>query len=95
MAIDYIFANEDELSSIELSASTDAQSSSKNDLVRDGSEKYKLFALISHMGNSTTCGHYVSHVLKYDRWVIFNDDKVAISENPPKDLAYLYLYKRL
>jgi len=28
------------------------------------------------------------------RWVIFNDRKVAQSETPPKELAYLYLYKR-
>lgn len=28
------------------------------------------------------------------RWVIYNDRKVAVSENPPRDLAYLYFYKR-
>ena len=33
--------------------------------------------------------------LKDGRWVIFNDEKVAQSENPPRDLAYLYLYRRL
>lgn len=29
------------------------------------------------------------------RWVIFNDRKVALSEKPPKELGYLYLYKRV
>ena len=28
------------------------------------------------------------------RWTIFNDEKVAESEEPPKDLGYLYFYKR-
>lgn len=56
---------------------------------------YKLVAFISHMGTSTQVGHYVCHILKDDRWVIFNDSKVAISQNPPKDLGYLYLYKRV
>lgn len=56
---------------------------------------YKLVAFISHMGTSTQVGHYVCHILKEDRWVIFNDSKVAISQNPPKDLGYLYLYKRV
>jgi len=29
------------------------------------------------------------------RWVIFNDEKVAESESPPKDLAYIYFYRRI
>ncbi|CAG9561713.1 unnamed protein product [Danaus chrysippus] len=62
---------------------------------RDGPEKYKLIAFISHMGTSTMVGHYVCHILHEGRWVIFNDNKVALSENPPKDLGYLYLYERL
>jgi len=61
----------------------------------DGPGKYQLVAFISHMGTSTMCGHYVCHILKDDRWVIFNDSKVALSEKPPKDLAYLYLYRRV
>ncbi|KAL5289705.1 USP5 family protein [Megaselia abdita] len=62
---------------------------------RDGSSKYKLVAFISHMGSSSHAGHYVCHILKDDKWVIFNDNKVAISQNPPKDLGYLYMYKRI
>lgn len=37
---------------------------------------YKLVGFISHMGTSTMVGHYVCHLLKEDRWVIFNDEKV-------------------
>ncbi|UJR35555.1 hypothetical protein I4U23_028308 [Adineta vaga] len=61
---------------------------------RDGTGKYRLMAFISHIGNHPSSGHYVAHILKDGRWVIFNDENVALSEHPPKDLAYLYLYKR-
>lgn len=47
------------------------------------------------MGTSTMSGHYVAHILKDNRWLIFNDENVAVSENPPKALAYLYLYERI
>lgn len=57
--------------------------------------EYKLVAFISHMGTSTMVGHYVCHIKKEGRWVIYNDEKVALSEHPPRDLAYLYLYQRL
>jgi len=56
---------------------------------------YELAAFISHMGTSTNVGHYVCHIKKDDRWVIFNDEKVALSENPPMELGYLYLYRRV
>ena len=57
--------------------------------------EYKLVAFISHMGTSTMVGHYVCHILKDKRWVIYNDEKVALSEHPPTDLAYMYLYQRV
>uniref|UniRef100_A0A915NYB9 Ubiquitin carboxyl-terminal hydrolase n=1 Tax=Meloidogyne floridensis TaxID=298350 RepID=A0A915NYB9_9BILA len=63
--------------------------------VRNGSGQYKLCAFISHMGSSPHSGHYVAHVKRDDGlWYIFNDEKVAISQNPPKSLGYLYMYKR-
>lgn len=40
--------------------------------------EYKLVGFISHMGTSTMVGHYVCHLLKNNRWVIYNDDKVCI-----------------
>jgi uncharacterized UBP type Zn finger protein len=57
--------------------------------------EYQLIAFISHMGTSAMTGHYVCHVWKDGRWVIFNDNKVAESITPPKDLAYMYFYRRL
>jgi len=63
--------------------------------VRSG--RYKLFAFITHMGKNTDSGHYVAHikvpVQGEEKWVIFNDMKVALSQDPPKDMAYLYFYR--
>lgn len=62
----------------------------------DGQPKlYQLKAFISHMGTSTMSGHYVCHIRKDDNWYIYNDNKVAISENPPKQFGYLYFYERI
>ena len=61
----------------------------------NGEPRYELVGFISHMGGSVHAGHYVVHVKKNDRWLIYNDNKVLLSEKPPKDLGYLYLYKRI
>ncbi len=42
----------------------------------DGPGTYRLVGIVSHMGGSTACGHYVAHAVKEGRWVIFNDEKV-------------------
>ena len=61
----------------------------------DSNTEYRLKAFISHMGTSTDVGHYVCHILRDGRWVIYNDEKVAESKTPPRDLAYVYLYERV
>lgn len=61
----------------------------------DGQGRYRLLGLVSHIGTSTHCGHYVAHINKEGRWVIFNDDKVGISKNPPIDMGYLYFFERI
>lgn len=98
-AVDWIFSHAEELDNamqIDVSLNTCPQSHNSNAAnFRDGNGRYQLVAFISHMGTSTMCGHYVCHILKDNRWAIFNDSKVALSETPPKDLAYMYLYKRL
>uniref|UniRef100_A0A2K5D6T3 Ubiquitin carboxyl-terminal hydrolase 13 n=1 Tax=Aotus nancymaae TaxID=37293 RepID=A0A2K5D6T3_AOTNA len=63
--------------------------------VKDGPGTYELFAFISHMGTSTMSGHYICHIKKEGRWVIYNDHKVCASERPPKDLGYMYFYRRI
>jgi ubiquitin carboxyl-terminal hydrolase 5/13 len=85
-AMDWIFSHQDELDNVTSPAPPE---------FRDGDGKYKLVAFISHMGTSTMVGHYVVHILKDGHWVIFNDNKVSLSEHPPKDLGYMYLYERL
>jgi ubiquitin carboxyl-terminal hydrolase 5/13 len=61
----------------------------------DGSNgEYTLVGFISHIGRNTSSGHYVCHIKKNGRWVIFNDDKVALSEEPPLGAGYLYFYRR-
>ena len=57
--------------------------------------EYRLFAIISHMGTSTSCGHYVCHIRKGEEWVIFNDRKVARSVNPPIQSGYVYVYQSI
>ena len=62
--------------------------------LKDGDGIYVLDGLISHIGKHTGSGHYVCHLKKNGNWVIFNDEKVALSESPPIQHAYIYLFKR-
>uniref|UniRef100_UPI003AAB5D15 ubiquitin carboxyl-terminal hydrolase 5 isoform X4 n=1 Tax=Centroberyx gerrardi TaxID=166262 RepID=UPI003AAB5D15 len=101
-AVDWIFSHLDDLESMDVSeggrSAGDSEGSREpppGPRVRDGPGKYELFAFISHMGTSTMCGHYVCHIKKDQQWVIFNDQKVCASEKPPKDLGYLYFYRRV
>uniref|UniRef100_A0A665VK07 Ubiquitin carboxyl-terminal hydrolase n=1 Tax=Echeneis naucrates TaxID=173247 RepID=A0A665VK07_ECHNA len=100
-AVDWIFSHLDDLESMDVSeggrsaAESEGREPPPGPRVRDGPGKYELFAFISHMGTSTMCGHYVSHIKKDQQWVIFNDQKVCASEKPPKDLGYLYFYRRV
>ncbi|RWS24394.1 ubiquitin carboxyl-terminal hydrolase 5-like protein [Leptotrombidium deliense] len=97
-AIDWIFCHQEEFATqmdVDSGVECIAAAAAAAPEFSDGSEKYKLVAFISHMGNSTLCGHYVCHIFKDGKWVIFNDNKVAVSEKPPKHLGYLYLYKRI
>lgn len=60
----------------------------------DGEPRYELMGFSSHLGNNTSCGHYVAHIRKEGRFVLFNDSKVAVSKTPPTDLGFLYVYRR-
>ncbi|XP_027194860.2 ubiquitin specific protease 5 [Dermatophagoides pteronyssinus] len=125
-AIEWYFSNEHQIDSIEreelakqaqMNASSTDNQQQQQQTTRDGVGRYELVGFISHMGQSTFCGHYVVHLKKTlpsetessqtpnssstlsssqaeQQWVIFNDNKVAISERPPKQFAYIYLYRR-
>ncbi|XP_069831233.1 ubiquitin carboxyl-terminal hydrolase 13 isoform X2 [Dendropsophus ebraccatus] len=106
-ALDWIFSHpecEDEAANT--SQSTDDENNQQSNgiltnneqegpRVKDGNGRYELFAFISHIGTSTMSGHYLCHIKKEGRWVIYNDHKVSASERPPKDLGYLYFYHRI
>nr|XP_020654720.1 ubiquitin carboxyl-terminal hydrolase 13 isoform X2 [Pogona vitticeps] len=72
-----------------------AESDPEGPRVKDGPGRYELFGFISHMGTSTMSGHYVCHLKKEGRWVIYNDLKVCASERPPRELGYIYFYRRI
>ncbi|XP_043926319.1 ubiquitin carboxyl-terminal hydrolase 13 isoform X2 [Protopterus annectens] len=107
-ALDWIFSHPDceeegEVASSEVenqavgnsSAAATAEAGADGPRIRDGHGRYELIAFISHMGKSTMCGHYVCHIKKEGRWILFNDHKVYTSERPPKDLGYMYFYHRI
>jgi len=58
------------------------------------SSRYELTGFISHIGANLSSGHYVAHVKKDGEWFIANDDKLARSKAPPKQLAYVLVYVR-
>ncbi|XP_077288422.1 ubiquitin specific protease 5 isoform X2 [Arctopsyche grandis] len=93
-AADWIVSHMDDLDSMNVDDEIAPTVSAEPELT-DGNTRYKLVAFISHMGSSAMVGHYVCHIFYENKWVIFNDNKVAYSENPPTKLGYLYLYKRL
>jgi len=94
-AADWIFSHAEELMDLDENSGQSTSEAAATPSLRDGDGSYKLVAFISHMGSNANTGHYVAHILKDDQWCIFNDERVAKSENPPKDLGYLYLFKRI
>lgn len=91
-AADWLFSRMDDLGSLEDDNGTPGAEQQSS--TRDGRGRYELIGFISHMGANTACGHYVAHIRKDNQWVLFNDDKVAVSRCPPKELGYLYFYRR-
>jgi ubiquitin carboxyl-terminal hydrolase 5/13 len=105
-AADWLFSHMDDLESAvanlksqKAAAESGQQGQSRTDnpySLEDGEGKYRLVGLVSHIGKNTTSGHYVAHLKHHnDKWVIFNDEKVAWSETPPIPHAYLYLFQRI
>ena len=100
-AADWLFSHMDDVDSLMIAAAEDktsdstAGSTSVPDL-EDSSDcsTYQLTGLISHIGKNTGSGHYVAHIYVDGKWVIYNDEKVAESEHPPVEHAYLYLLQR-
>lgn len=81
---------------VQLAASTSIAETIKKREKRffDGPAQYTLRGFITHMGSSPHSGHYVCHLRRDGVWYLYNDEKVAVSQNPPKSLGYIYLYEQ-
>ncbi|MCD7462884.1 ubiquitin-specific protease ubp14 [Datura stramonium] len=93
-ATEWIFSNPDAGTASDMDVTT-SSGAAVDPLMPDGGGRYRLLGFVSHIGTSTQCGHYVAHIHKDSRWVIFNDEKVGVSKNPPLDMGYLYFFERL
>lgn len=108
-AADWIFSHTDEIMNLTEESAPQQQHhqtvAETNKYGNETNSKYRLVSFVSHMGSNANVGHYVVHILKDDnghlakdsngKWYIFNDQNVAYSEKPHKELAYLYLYQRI
>eukprot|EP00977_Amphora_coffeiformis_P028925 scaffold37935_cov191-Amphora_coffeaeformis.AAC.1 len=103
-AADWLFSHMDDLdgaiaalqskSSGGDSGASSSEAKPKIPLEDSASGKYVLTGMISHIGKNTGSGHYVAHLKKDGQWLIFNDEKVALSHKPPFEHAYMYLFQR-
>ena len=97
-AADWLFSHMDDLDgAIAALSGKQGQPSSQSGPkvpLEDGDGKYTMISMISHIGKHTGSGHYVAHLKKDGKWVIFNDEKVALSSEPPFEHAYMYLFQR-
>ncbi|KAI9094317.1 hypothetical protein DFS34DRAFT_628945 [Phlyctochytrium arcticum] len=95
-AVDWLFSHADSMDADvdTAGANTNASETAQEQDTRPA--KYRLKAFISHKGTSAHCGHYVAHVLRDEKWVLYNDNKVVSvpSEGVEKaiDGAYMYFY---
>lgn len=92
-AAEWLFSHPDDDGSEDLAGAAAEPSTGAADIDPAGGV-YDLIGIISHLGRNTDCGHYVCHLKKDGQWYFYNDDKVALSSNPPFDCGFMYLFKR-
>eukprot|EP00127_Corallochytrium_limacisporum_P007370 Clim_evm7s249 gene=Clim_evmTU7s249 len=90
-AVEWIFSHPDEPMDVDVTAPAPGATKQKGTTTKP---RYELFAFITHKGRSTDTGHYVCHIKLDDRWVVFNDHKVARDNEPPIGEGYLYFYEK-
>lgn len=99
-AAEWLFSHMDDLDEVvakyQVTDSVPAPNASEHKERLDNSScgDYTLVGFISHIGKNSNSGHYVCHLKKQGRWIIFNDDNVALSEVPPFSSGFLYLFRR-
>eukprot|EP00004_Rigifila_ramosa_P018589 TRINITY_DN4646_c0_g1_i3.p1 TRINITY_DN4646_c0_g1~~TRINITY_DN4646_c0_g1_i3.p1 ORF type:complete len:419 (+),score=63.35 TRINITY_DN4646_c0_g1_i3:1158-2414(+) len=96
-AVDWIFSHDDVPDVEPTSAPTPAPTPAPTGDAHHS--KYELSGFITHLGPSTSAGHYVAHALVplasgTQGWVVFNDDRVALAPEPPVQNAYLVMFSR-
>merc|ERR1712093_478702 len=74
-ATDWIFSHPEGEQAPAAPAAQEAAAPAAQAAGDDGPGKYELVAFISHLGKSTSCGHYVCHIKKDGQWAFFNDEK--------------------
>lgn len=97
-AIEYLFSGVDVEAEIAAEESSKAAAAAASpSTFTDGNGRYRLFAMISHIGAAAKTGHYVCHIKEEatGKWLLFNDEKVGISNAPPFALASLYFFERI
>lgn len=100
-AAEWLFSHMDDLDAAVAMCESESAAASAGNSTDDSSThldttsgEYSLVGFVSHIGKNTNSGHYVCHLKKDGKWIIFNDDKVALSEEPPFGSGYLYLFRR-
>lgn len=91
-ALDWLFSHPDDNGEETVQSNVSAEAPVVGSAT--GPFNYNLDSFVSHKGTSVHCGHYVSHVRKNGEWILFNDNKVAVTPNPPIGEAYLYFLER-
>ena len=56
--------------------------------------QYALRGFITHLGTSVFAGHYVCHIKKDQKWIYFNDSKVAETPEPPFGKGFIYILSK-
>jgi ubiquitin carboxyl-terminal hydrolase 5/13 len=95
-AVDWVFSHPEgpPTASAESAPTPQPRKQADLEVATDGEASYELFAMVSHIGSSALTGHYIAHVKKGGSWTIFNDEKVAFSQDPPFSMASIYFYRR-
>lgn len=100
-AADWLFSHADDLDAAVREVTSPGTAESRNGpngnesgTFLDGVAQYEMLGFASHLGSNTSSGHYVAHIKKEGRFVLFNDEKVAVSKKAPTDLGFLYVYRR-
>eukprot|EP00823_Brevimastigomonas_motovehiculus_P005005 TRINITY_DN3455_c1_g2_i1.p1 TRINITY_DN3455_c1_g2~~TRINITY_DN3455_c1_g2_i1.p1 ORF type:complete len:691 (+),score=176.58 TRINITY_DN3455_c1_g2_i1:619-2691(+) len=91
-AFEWLMSHQDDASS---SSSSSPSKSGSTPTPYTGQTKYRLYGVITHMGASTQTGHYVIHLLKEGKWVLFNDNKVSYAPKTPTGYGYIYIFRKI